>query len=181
LAKKEKNNDEELDKYFSDKEYRNKNLKKNKRSGNFITVLVMTFLICAGIFCGYLYYLSSDLPSLAELENPKLEEATKIYSSDGELIDKFFLQNRTKVTLDYIPKDMILALIATEDRKFYDHWGVDIDRIFKAMIKNVMSGDLTGEGASTITQQLSRNLYKDVGKEVSINRKIKGSDDGRAG
>ncbi len=173
MAKKEKNNDEELDKYFSDKEYRNKNLKKNKRSGNFITVLVMTFLICAGIFCGYLYYLSSDLPSLAELENPKLEEATKIYSSDGELIDKFFLQNRTKVTLDYIPKDMILALIATEDRKFYDHWGVDIDRIFKAMIKNVMSGDLTGEGASTITQQLSRNLYKDVGKEVSINRKLR--------
>ena len=173
MAKKEKNNDEELDKYFSDKEYRNKNLKKKKRSGNFITVLVMTFLICAGIFCGYLYYLSSDLPSLAELENPKLEEATKIYSSDGELIDKFFLQNRTKVTLDYIPKDMILALIATEDRKFYDHWGVDIDRIFKAMIKNVMSGDLTGEGASTITQQLSRNLYKDVGKEVSINRKLR--------
>ena len=173
MAKKEKNNEEELDKYFSDKEYRNKNLKKNKRSGNFITVLVMTFLICAGIFCGYLYYLSSDLPSLAELENPKLEEATKIYSSDGELIDKFFLQNRTKVTLDYIPKDMILALIATEDRKFYDHWGVDIDRIFKAMIKNVMSGDLTGEGASTITQQLSRNLYKDVGKEVSINRKLR--------
>ncbi|MEZ4689763.1 MAG: PBP1A family penicillin-binding protein [Ignavibacteria bacterium] len=173
MAKKEKNNDEELDKYFSDKEYRNKNLKKKKRSGNFIAVLVIIFLICAGVFCGYLYYLSSELPSLAELENPKLEEATKIYSSDGELIDKFYLQNRTKVTLDYIPKDMILALIATEDRKFYDHWGVDIDRIFKAMIKNVMSGDLTGEGASTITQQLARNLYKDVGKEVSINRKLR--------
>ena len=173
MAKKEKNNDEELDKYFSDKEYRNKNLKKKKRSGNFIAVLVIIFLICAGVFCGYLYYLSSELPSLAELENPKLEETTKIYSSDGELIDKFYLQNRTKVTLDYIPKDMILALIATEDRKFYDHWGVDIDRIFKAMIKNVMSGDLTGEGASTITQQLARNLYKDVGKEVSINRKLR--------
>lgn len=173
MAKKEKNNDEELDKYFSDKEYRDKNLKKKKRSGNFITFIVIIFLICAGVFGGYLYYLSEGLPSLAELENPKLEEATKIYSSDGELIDKFFLQNRTKVTLDYIPKNMILALIATEDRKFYDHWGVDVDRIVKAMIKNVMSGDLTGEGASTITQQLARNLYKDVGKEVSINRKLR--------
>ena len=76
MAKKEKNNDEELDKYFSDKEYRDKNLKKKKRSGNFITFIVIIFLICAGVFGGYLYYLSEGLPSLAELENPKLEEAT---------------------------------------------------------------------------------------------------------
>ena len=113
------------------------------------------------------------MPSLAELENPKLEEATKIYSSDGELIDKFFLKNRTKVTLDNIPKEMIQALIATEDQKFYDHWGVDIERIFKAFFKNILKGSLTKEGASTITQQLARNLYKDIGNEISLNRKIR--------
>jgi len=132
-------------------------------------------LVFAGIIvlAVFIFYLSKTLPSLAELENPKLEEATKIYSSDGELIDKFFLKNRTKVTLDNIPKDMIQALIATEDQKFYDHWGVDVNRIFKAFFKNILKGSLTKEGASTITQQLARNLYKDIGNEISLNRKLR--------
>ena len=168
-----KYSDEELKKYFSDKNYRQKNLKRRNTTNNlFKTVL----LICAAVIlvvAGYLMYLSQSLPSLAELENPKLEEATKIYSSDGELIDKFFLKNRTKVTLDNVPKDMIQALIATEDRKFYDHWGVDIDRIFKAFFKNILRGSLTKEGASTITQQLARNLYKHIGNEISLNRKLR--------
>ena len=68
---------------------------------------------------------------------------------------------------------MVQALIATEDKKFYDHWGVDVDRIVKAVFKNVLRGSLTKEGASTITQQLARNLYKDIGNEVSLNRKLR--------
>lgn len=170
---KGKYSDEELNKYFSDKNYRQKAKKKKKRENRLLSSVVLSVLIAVGLFAAYLYYLSSTLPSLEELENPKLEEATKIFSSDGELIDKFFLKNRTKVTIDSIPKDMINALIATEDRKFYDHWGVHIERIFKAVFKNVASGDLTREGASTITQQLARNLYKDIGTEVSLNRKIR--------
>ncbi|MDZ4711272.1 MAG: PBP1A family penicillin-binding protein [bacterium] len=168
-----KYNDEELNKYFSDKNYRQKKLKRKKSENNFFRTLVILILIVAGIVASYLIYLSQSLPSLAELENPKLEEASKIYSSDGELIDKFFLKNRTKVTLDNIPKIMILALIATEDRKFYSHWGVDVDRIFKAMFKNILRGSLTKEGASTITQQLARNLYKNIGNEISLNRKLR--------
>ncbi len=166
-------NEEELNKYFSDKDYRKKKLKRKGKGGGLITTL--SILIAAGliVFAIYLAYLSRTLPSLAELENPKLEEATKIYSSDGELIDKFFLKNRTKVTLDNVPKEMINALIATEDRKFYDHWGVDIDRIVKAFFKNILRGSLTKEGASTITQQLARNLYKDIGNEISLNRKLR--------
>jgi len=173
LAKNSKYSDEELDKYFSDKDYRKKKLRSNKNSTRFFTTLTLIILIGIGIFAGYLIYLSQGLPSLSDLENPKLEEATKIYSSDGELIDKFFLKNRTKVTLDNIPKDMVEALIATEDKKFYDHWGVDVDRIVKAVFKNVLKGSLTKEGASTITQQLARNLYKDIGNEVSLNRKLR--------
>ncbi|MBK7159300.1 MAG: PBP1A family penicillin-binding protein [Ignavibacteria bacterium] len=173
MSNKKKYNDEELNKYFSDKNFRQKKSKSKSNSGNFIkTILLMVF---AGIIvlAVYIFYLSKTLPSLAELENPKLEEATKIYSSDGELIDKFFLKNRTKVTLDNIPKDMIQALIATEDQKFYDHWGVDVNRIFKAFFKNILKGSLTKEGASTITQQLARNLYKDIGNEISLNRKLR--------
>lgn len=173
MSNKKKYNDEELNKYFSDKNFRQKKSKIKSSSGNFFkTILLMAFagIIVLGV---YIFYLSKTLPSLAELENPKLEEATKIYSSDGELIDKFFLKNRTKVTLDNIPKDMIQALIATEDQKFYDHWGVDVNRIFKAFFKNILKGSLTKEGASTITQQLARNLYKDIGNEISLNRKIR--------
>jgi len=168
-----KYSEEELDKYFSDKKYRKKKTKRKSTFNGFFNTAIFIFIAVLIAGGTYLFYLSKTLPSLAELENPKLEEATKIYSSDGELIDKFFLKNRTKVTLDNIPKDMINALISIEDQKFYDHWGVDVDRIFKAFIKNVMSGSLTREGASTITQQLARNLYKDIGNEVSINRKLR--------
>ncbi len=121
--------DEELNKYFSDKNFRQKKLKRKKTENNFIKTIALILIVAIIVVAAYLIYLSQSLPSLSDLENPKLEEATKIYSSDGELIDKFFLKNRTKVTLDNIPKEMIQALIATEDRKFYDHWGVDVDRI----------------------------------------------------
>lgn len=173
MSDKKKYNDDELDKYFSDKNFRQKKLKKNKTQNKLIGSVLFVALIVVAIAGGYLFYLSDSLPSLEELENPKLEEATKIYSSDGELIDKFFLKNRTKVTLDNIPQQMIQALIATEDQKFYSHWGVDVDRIFKAIFKNVSSGSLTKEGASTITQQLARNMYKDIGNEISLNRKLR--------
>ncbi|MBK8981575.1 MAG: PBP1A family penicillin-binding protein [Ignavibacteria bacterium] len=168
-----KYSEEELDKYFSDKKYRQKKVKRKNTFSGFLYSALLIFIGVVIAGCAYLFYLSKTLPSLAELENPKLEEATKIYSVDGELIDKFFLKNRTKVTLDNIPKDMVNALIAIEDKKFYDHWGVDVDRIFKAFIKNILSGSLTREGASTITQQLARNLYKDIGTEISFNRKLR--------
>ncbi len=173
MSSKNKYNDEELDKYFSDKNFRQKKSKSKNNSSNFFRTILVMILAGMVVLSVYIFFLSKTLPSLAELENPKLEEATKIYSSDGELIDKFFLKNRTKVTLDNIPKDMIQALIATEDQKFYDHWGVDVDRIFKAVFKNILRGSLTKEGASTITQQLARNLYKDIGNEISLNRKIR--------
>ena len=173
MSNKNKYSDEELNKYFSDKNFRQKKLKKKNNANSILGILIAVTVIITILVSAYLIYLSQTLPSLAELENPKLEEATKVYSSDGELLDKFFLKNRTKVTLDNVPKEMIQALIATEDRKFYDHWGVDIDRIAKAFFKNILRGSLTKEGASTITQQLARNLYKDIGTEISLNRKLR--------
>jgi penicillin-binding protein 1A len=74
------------------------------------------------------------------------------------VLGQFFIENRVETDFDSIPKPLIQALIATEDRRFYDHWGVDISRFAKAMIKNVFT--FSREGASTITQQLAKNLYK---------------------
>lgn len=117
---------------------------------------IIVFLVLLG---GYLFYqhIVSGLPSLEQLENPKQSLATNVISSDGEIIGQFFRENRIEVSIDSIPPFLIQALIATEDRKFYDHWGVDLERFVKAMFKNIFL--FKREGASTITQQLSKNLY----------------------
>jgi len=173
MFNKSKNKKEdELNKFFADKNYRKKVSRKNKTEklsfGFILTVIIIIFFAVVG----YLAYLSQSLPSLSELENPKIEEATKIFSDNGELIDKFFLKNRTKVKYTDIPKDMINALVATEDRKFFSHWGVDLQRIGQALVKNLISFRLKKEGASTITQQLAGNLYLNR-KEMTFNRKLR--------
>jgi len=114
-------------------------------------------LILLVTFISYALYLFSGLPSLEKIENPKPELATKVYSVDGEVLDQFFVKNRSQVSIQDIPRAVVDALIATEDKNFSTHWGVDAFRFVKAMIKNVFL--LRREGASTITQQLSRNLY----------------------
>lgn len=149
--------DEEFDNYFNDmsnKKNSAKKLKKKKESKFWIISSVVLFLII--VFVIYIY---SGLPSLEELENPKPQLASKVFSADGELIGQFFIENRTETDFDSLPPHLVNALISTEDRKFYSHWGVDLPRFFQAMIKNVFSLSLR-EGASTITQQLARNLYE---------------------
>lgn len=162
----------DIDKYFKDKKYRNEVSKKIRKRNLYLTVTIYVFVIIAVLFIGWLIYLSQTLPSLSELENPRLEEATKIYSDNGELIDKFYLKNRTRITYDELPQDLINALIATEDRKFFDHWGVDVQRIIQAFFKNLIRFSLTREGASTITQQLATNLYLNK-KETTLSRKLR--------
>jgi len=111
------------------------------------------------------------LPSLEQLENPKPDLASRVMSIDGEVLDQFYIKNRTRVTRDQLPQTLINALIATEDKNFYHHWGVDVGRFAKAMVKNVFALRLR-EGASTITQQLARNLYELKGARESIFEKV---------
>lgn len=124
-----------------------------------------------GIIVVYVIYLISGLPSLEQLENPKQDLATKIYSIDGEVIDQFYIKNRTSVTLKQLPEELVNALIATEDKDFYDHWGVDMPRFIRAMVKNTLTLRLR-EGASTITQQLARNLYDLKGANENVFKKM---------
>ncbi|NWG28972.1 MAG: PBP1A family penicillin-binding protein [Ignavibacteriaceae bacterium] len=128
------------------------NNQKDKRKRKLIILSVVSFII---IF--FIIYTYAGLPSLEELANPKPQLASKVYSADGELIGQFFIENRIETDIDSIPKFVIDALIATEDRRFYDHWGVDLLRFAKAMLKNIFT--FSREGASTITQQLAKNLY----------------------
>lgn len=125
-------------------------------------------LVLGVIFITAVVY--DKIPSFDQLENPKQDLATRIVSSDGELLDHFFVKRRTYVPFDSIPKHFVNALIATEDREFYNHWGIHVTRIAKAMVKNVMSFRVR-EGASTITQQLALNLF--MKRELSLVRKIR--------
>lgn len=111
------------------------------------------------------------LPSIEELENPNPELASLVYSEDGVLLHKFFLKNRTFIPLKSIPKSVQHALIATEDVSFYSHWGVDLRRLALAMGENIIKGRKRWHGASTITQQLAKNLY--LTQERTISRKAK--------
>lgn len=160
----------DFEKYFNDSNYRNKKMKsgKNKKKTWLITGAVIFVLL--GSFIAFIY---SGLPSLEELENPKPQLASKVFTADGELLGQFFIENRIETNIGKLPDHLIKALIATEDRKFYSHWGVDVSRFIKAMVKNVFSLSL-GEGASTLTQQLARNLYElKVTRETQFDKAIR--------
>ena len=152
---KRKNSDFDFKRYFNDPSYRNRKISgifKNKKPRLIILSVISV------LFLALIIYIMSGLPSLEELENPRPQLASKVYTTDGELLGQFYIENRMETDIDSLPPFLIDALIATEDRKFYDHWGVDLSRFFKAMIKNVFT--FSREGASTITQQLAKNLYE---------------------
>ncbi|MBK9247470.1 MAG: transglycosylase domain-containing protein [Ignavibacteria bacterium] len=136
----------------------------------FILTLVSIFLGGLLIFALYaMSVVSGNLPSFEQLENPKQDLATKVLSSDGEILDHFFIKRRTYIPFDSIPKGFIEALISTEDREFYNHWGIHTARIFKAIfVKTIIMGKK--EGGSTITQQLAWNLF--YTHERTLKRKI---------
>ncbi|MDP4198012.1 MAG: PBP1A family penicillin-binding protein [Bacteroidota bacterium] len=110
------------------------------------------------------------LPSLAQLESPHPEIATRIISTDGEPIDQYFVKNRTNIHLRNVPPFLIKALISTEDRNFFHHWGIDLWGNVRAIGTDIFSLHAK-QGASTITQQLARNLY--LTQEKSILRKLR--------
>ncbi|NOX17637.1 MAG: PBP1A family penicillin-binding protein [Chlorobi bacterium] len=146
---------------------RKKNTDRKKIFWSLAGVFFVLFLSAIFFFA---QYISEGLPSLEELENPKPKLASTVFSSDGDLIGRFFRENRIETQIDSIPKFMVNALIATEDKKFYEHWGVDLDRFIKAVVKTIFFGEL--QGGSTITQQLAKNLYELRIRNESFSDKI---------
>ncbi|HWP81680.1 MAG TPA: PBP1A family penicillin-binding protein [Bacteroidota bacterium] len=165
----------EMERYFNDPNYRRSLLERGKgvfrRYSAWFVGGGVVFLL---LMIWYGFYVIEGLPSLEKLENPRPELATKIYSADGEVLDQFFVKNRSHVSLDVLPQGLVEALIATEDKEFYNHWGVHLVRVAKAMVKNIIALDIR-EGASTITQQLSRNLYLKPDRHIfdAITRKFR--------
>ncbi len=138
-----------------------------KRKLKIIGAALAIFFISTGI---YIYFITRGLPSLRQLEEYRPKLASKVYSADMKLIYEYYEQKRSYVPLEEIPKALKQAVIATEDRRFYKHWGMDLRRFAQAFFINLKSLSFS-QGASTLTQQLARQLY--LTTERTITRKIR--------
>jgi penicillin-binding protein 1A len=138
MAKKNNSNNEDFSKYVR---------KFWKIFGIGLLSVILFFLLASwGVF--------GAMPSFDQLENPDSNVATEIISSDGQTLGKFYLENRTPIKYADLPKHLVDALIATEDERFHEHSGIDTKGTLRAMVTFGGSG-----GASTITQQLAKNLF----------------------
>lgn len=124
------------------------------------------------VIFAYIFYLAQDLPSLDQLENYDPDLVTSIYSADGEILDELYLEKRIFISIDHIPNNMKNALIASEDRRFYNHWGISMRDVFRAVVINLISLSYK-QGFSSLTQQVARTLYDTIGFKKTIVRKIK--------
>ncbi len=132
---------------------------------------VRAVLLPPALLLLYALLLVPFTPSIGDLRRIKAETPSVIMSSDNVVLAEYRRINRQWVGLDEIAPSVIDALIATEDRRFYDHHGIDVVRTVAAVFRT-----LTGstQGGSTLTQQLARNLYpEDIGSAITLSRKIK--------
>ena len=125
--------------------------------GGFVSILLVFLLASWGIF--------GELPTFEELENPEKNLATEVISSDGVTLGKYAFKNRTPVGFSDLPENLVNALIATEDERFYEHSGIDFRGLARAIVKLGKGG-----GASTITQQLAKNLFNKGGSSSTLKR-----------
>ena len=129
-------------------------------------------LLALGLFWAAAAGLLGPMPDLKQLENPKTNLATQVISSDGVVLGKYYYNdNRTPITYDELPQNLVDALIATEDERFYEHSGIDWRGTLRALVYLGKKG-----GASTITQQLARQLFVGVRSrniQEAIQQKVK--------
>jgi penicillin-binding protein 1A len=121
----------------------------------FVVALIL-FLVYPILVSTNFMFLFGKSPSLAELEDPKVEQASELYTSDGVMIGRYFRENRVPVPLSKMSPLLIKALVATEDVRFYEHSGIDPTAMVGAVV-STLRGDK--RGGSTLTQQLAKNLY----------------------
>jgi penicillin-binding protein 1A len=122
------------------------------------SVFLFLLLIWMGAF--------GRLPSKADLRDINQNVASEVYSADSVLLGKYFIEERLPADLENISPNIVNALVATEDARFYEHGGVDLRASFRVLYRTILMGDESAGGGSTISQQLAKNLYprKDLGK-----------------
>lgn len=137
--------------------------KKQDSTPRYISYLWKAFI---GLWCAVLllfFCLSMGwigfMPSFEQLENPKSNQATEVLSDDGQILGFIGIENRSNVTFDEISPNLINALVATEDVRFYKHSGIDSRSLFRVLFKTLIGRHSNSGGGSTVTQQLAKNLF----------------------
>ena len=120
------------------------------------SLILLLFLFIKAVDVNFLC-MFGESPSTEVLANPNSVEASEIYSDDGVLIGKYFTENRSSVEIEDISDELLITLVHTEDERFFEHHGVDYSGLLGAF-KDALLGN--ARGASTITQQLAKNLFK---------------------
>jgi penicillin-binding protein 1A len=140
------------------------------KSSKFFKKLCFSTVIAGTVFSTLaIVHLEINLPSVEMLKDMQLQVPLKIYSADGKLIAEYGEKRRTPLSLEQMPKQLIDAVIATEDRRFYTHPGVDIRGIMRAVVNLVAKGNKE-QGGSTITMQVARNFF--LTRTKTYSRKI---------
>lgn len=144
-----------------------------KRTGWIIfkyTFITLLLIGAGGTLLVYSVYtgLWGKLPTYEELKNIRNDEASVLYSEDGELIGKYYIENRTNVNYKNISEHAVRALVATEDVRFYQHEGVDKISMMRVFFKTFLLGRKSSGGGSTISQQLAKNLYPRDEQQVTF-------------
>jgi len=135
----------------------------------FLVFVCLFMLVLIGIIVVF-YRFSKDLPSADEVMNYKFDIASEVFDANGRLIHMYAFENRKMIDLSEVPPYFIKMLISIEDSNFYTHWGLDVKGIARAIYVNLRTGRAI-QGASTITQQLARNMF--LSTERAWSRKIK--------
>jgi penicillin-binding protein 1A len=136
----------------------------------YLTLLFLILLLGGMTFAGVLYYqVAQMMPSVSVIENYQPRDASFIYSADGVMLARIAEEYREPATLEEIPKHLINATIAKEDRRFWQHSGVDWRGTARALWVNLTEGDIK-QGGSTLTQQLARNVF--LTQQRTVARKI---------
>lgn len=143
--------------------------------GGILVLVALVALVLGGAAAGYAVAGNwlKDLPDYEAPDAFNVAQATKIYSADGTLLARLFLEDRTVVPMSKISTDLATAVVAVEDERFYQHNGIDLYGIARAAVKDIMSGTAE-EGASTITQQYIRNtVLLNERTDISMQRKVR--------
>lgn len=114
-------------------------------------------------------YANAKLPSVENLEDAQLQVPLRIYTQDGKLIGEYGEKRRTPISISEVPEKLKLAILATEDRRFYEHNGVDLRGLLRASV-NLIARGRKEQGASTITMQVARNFY--LTRKKTFTRKL---------
>ena len=136
-------------------------------------IVIGCFAFLALLITATYFGLFGQLPSFRDIENPKSNQASEVISADKVVLGTYYIENRSSVNFSQLSPNVVNALIATEDTRFYEHSGIDFRRSFTILLLNLVGSK---QGASTITQQLAKNLFTVQGSHnpfVRITQKLK--------